>query len=74
MSFRGSTVFGLLADALRCSHQREITNDELAEARRRLDQILDVLSAIDERRRISNPLDTDAPQSDNDRLAEETYH
>lgn len=74
MSSRGTTTFGPLADALRCSHQREITDDELAEARRRLDQILDVLSAIEERRRTANLLDTDAPAADNDRLAEETYH
>lgn len=66
--------FSPLADALRRSHQREITDDELAEARRRLDQILDVLGAIEERRRAANLLDTDAPATDNSLLAEETYH
>ena len=69
-----TTAYGPLADALRKSHDREITEGELDEARRRLDQILEVLSAIEERRCTTNLLDTETPQADNGRLAEEPYH
>lgn len=76
MNSRGTTTHSLLADALRESHEREITDSELDEARRRLDQIIDVLSAIEERRRENETkaLDTGAPPSDNARLAKRTYH
>lgn len=74
MNSRRTITLGPLADALCRSHGREITEGELDEARRRLDQILDVLAAVEERKRTANPLDTGAPQADNGRLAEEPYH
>ncbi len=75
-TYMKTIVHGPLADALRQSHGREITDGELDEARRRLDQILEVLSAIEERRRAGDAksLDLAEPPSDNGGLGKRTYH
>jgi len=76
MNSHGTTTHNSLEDALRTSHGREITEGELDEARRRLDQIIEVLSAIEERRRSdgAKSLDLGKSPSDNAGLGKRTYH